>query len=251
MFVKIIIFIIIVLIFYNCIKKEKFENNNIFLTKSELEKYLINDYDNYYKSFNNYDLQVRNINSIDDYIPKIKKSCVNISDENKIILNECIDYCNSKIQNYNIIGFDGNKCSKLYWKIGLIDGNEYELGMPHTRNDIIILPKHLLLKKKILISTLIHEKIHQYQKEYKDDINKYLKNNGFTRFKNKNEFTDLRANPDIDDYVYLDNQNRIMRSIYNNNPSDINSIKIVPINSIEYEHPLEFMAYDLQKKILS
>ena len=40
-----------------------------------------------------------------------------------------------------------------------------------------------------------------------------------------------------------------MRSIYNNDATSINSVTIIPINSFEYEHPFEYMAYYIQNKV--
>jgi hypothetical protein len=49
-----------------------------------------------------------------------------------------------KLSKINIEGFDGNKCSKIKWKIGMISGNMYENGLPHTRDDVIIIPKSIM-----------------------------------------------------------------------------------------------------------
>ena len=140
--INILIIIIVLLILWQCFFREKdsFNNNfNIFLSKSELEKYLIKDYDNYYKNFNETDFKVRNIKTIDDYYNIIKKSCINISDKEQEYLNKCIYIANNKISKFKdtLKGFDGEKCSKLEWKIGLINDNNYEAGMPHTRNNLI------------------------------------------------------------------------------------------------------------------
>jgi hypothetical protein len=57
----------------------------------------------------------------------------------------------------------------IKWKIGLVDGNLYESGLPHTRFDLIIIPLKLLNRifgMNQLINTLIHEKIHVYQIPY-------------------------------------------------------------------------------------
>jgi hypothetical protein len=254
--IDILITIIVLLILWKVFFKEKEKNNNIvlsiFLSKSELEKYLIKDYDNYYKNFNETDFKVRNIKSLDEYNEIIKKSCDNISDKEQEYLSKCINNANIKISNFKdtLKGFDGKKCSKLEWKIGLINDDNYEAGMPHTRNDIIILPKKLLsMSETKLISTLIHEKIHIYQKQYPNDIELYLKENGFKKHSHKSNFNNIRANPDLDEFVYTNKNGQLMRSIYNNNATNVNSVTIIPINSVEYEHPFEYMAYYIQNKV--
>ena len=225
-------------------------NNNIFLSKFELEKYLIKDYDDYYKYFNETDFKVRNIKSLNDYYNIIKKSCIDISKQEQEYLNKLINIANEKISKYYIKGFNGLKCSKLEWKIGLINDDNYEAGMPHTRNDVIILPKKILFNNNLnLISTLIHEKVHVYQKRFPKDIELYLKENGFKKHSHKSNFKNIRANPDLDNFIYTNKNDQLMRSIYNNNATDIKSIEIIPINSLEYEHPFEYMAYNIQNKI--
>ncbi len=130
--------------------------------------------------------------------------------------------------------------------MGFIDGNEYEYGLPHTRNNIIILPINILSSFNRLTKTLIHEKIHVYQKMYPDDINKYLDKNGYIKYKNRNEFNNLRANPDLDNYIYMNSNKQIMKAEYIDNPYTINDVIIEPINDYKYEHPLEYMAYNIE-----
>lgn len=238
----------IVYFIYKYFIVEKFENCT-YLSKIELEKTLINDSDNYYKNFNLLDYQVRNIKTIEEYYEKIKNSCINISNENIEILNECIKLANLKFKNFTIDGFNGKKAALLPWTIGLIKGNEYEGGYPHTRNYTIILPEFLLQNKHKLIQVLIHEKIHIYQKYYKEDMKIYLSVNGFKKYQHKNKFQNIRANPDIDNFVYFNDKNQMMRSIYKNNPTKINDVDIIPINDFTFEHPYEYMAYTIEHNI--
>jgi len=252
----IIILIIIIIIFLIIYKNiENYDNINIFLTKTELENELIKDNDNYYIMFNMTDLKVRNISNINEYTEFIKKSCIDISDGNINILNKCINKANIKLSSYNIIGFDGSKCANIQWRIGLVEGKLYEQGLPHTRNDLIIIPINLLniINKitgfKQLINTLIHEKIHVYQKIYTEDIDLYMRENGFTKYIEKKYINDIRANPDMDNWIYKDKDGKVMKSIYNKNASNISDVTIYPINSYMYEHPLEWMAYNITNKL--
>ncbi len=239
--------ILLILIFYIYnINQECFSNNYKILNKDELENILIKDKDNYYKTFNNKDYKVRNIKTIEDYYIKIKNSCININIEQKKDLIKSINKANNKLKKIKIDGFDGNKCANIIWNVGFIDGNEYEYGLPHTRNNIIILPINILSSFNRLTKTLIHEKIHVYQKMYPDDINKYLDKNGYIKYKNRNEFNNLRANPDLDNYIYMNSNKQIMKAEYIDNPYTINDVIIEPINNYKYEHPLEYMAYNIE-----
>jgi hypothetical protein len=240
------VFIIIVLyIIYRLFICEEF-SNNVFLSKSELEKTLINNKDKYYDNFNENDLRVRNIDNINEYNDIIKKSCINISSKYSKILNDAINIANAKINKVKINGFDGKKAAKIQWSVGVFKDKDYEYGLPHTRNFIILIPEYILGNSNSLIRILIHEKIHIYQKMYPDDIKLWLKDNGFVKFRIKNKKDDTRANPDIDNYLYKNSKGEIMMSKYNELPFTINDVKYYPKNDYKYEHPFEYMAYTLE-----
>lgn len=243
------VFIVIALyIIYKLFIYEEF-SDNVYLSKSELEKTLINNKDKYYDNFNDNDLRVRNINNINEYNDIIKKSCINISSKYSKILNDAINIANTKIKKVKIIGFDGKKAVKIQWSIGIFKGKEYEYGLPHTRNFIIVIPEHILGNINSLVRILIHEKIHIYQKMYPDNIKSWLKNNGFVKFRVKSKEDDVRANPDVDNYLYKNSKDEVMISKYNELPFTINDVKYHPINDYKYEHPFEYMAYTLEDMI--
>lgn len=255
-FILLILLLGLIIFFYdNNIEQIKFEqikeSSGDYMNKDELYEYLIKDGDNYMNNFSPIDLKVRNINNIEEYKHNIKKSVIDISDSNKIILNKCITLANEKLNKIKLNGFDGIKCANIKWTIGLINGKLYEEGFPHTRYNVIIIPLSSLKNKEKLVDTLIHEKIHVYQKMYSDDIDLYLKSNGFTKFKLRKEFTNTRSNPDMDEWIYKNKNNQIMIAEYNNNPTSIMDVKIQPIDNSKYEHPFEYMAYDITSNITS
>jgi hypothetical protein len=249
-----ILIFIISLLFYNI---ENFNNdntnndnthnddNNTYLNKAELYEILINNSDNYYNTFNDYDFKVRNIKTIQDYYINIQNSVSEINNYNKNNIDIIINNVNNKLKSINIIGFDGIKASQIPWIIGIINGINYEYGLPHTRNNIIIIPIKLV-NNKVLERILFHEKIHIYQKLYPNDINNYLINNNFKKYCSRNNFNNIRANPDIDDWVYINITDNIMIAKYIDNPQTINDVIYYPFNSYNYEHPYEFMAYQLE-----
>lgn len=241
-----IILLILIIIFLFC-SFECFINNNLkLLSKNELENILINNNDNYYDKFTELDLKVRNVNSIDEYKQKIKNvhyKC-NYIEYNQILY--AINIIDNILKNYNKIGFNGNKASNIKWKIGVINDNIYENGLPHTRHDVIIIPKNILNNNR-LKTILLHEKIHVYQKIYPNDIQKYFINNGF--IKSRKKTINVRANPDIDEYIYINKNNEEMMCIYNKNPSSILDVSYLPSNNIINEHPLEYMAYTIQSEL--
>jgi hypothetical protein len=248
-----IVFLITLYIILNYKETKISENMANYMTANELSKYLIDDKDDYYKNFSNLDLQVRKVNSLNEYYNNIRKSCIDIDENNINILNSCIYKANNKLKKYKCIGFDGEKCSKIEWNIGLVKDTLYEEGYPHTRHNVIIIPTYLLNNKSQLINTLIHEKIHVYQKTYPEDIEKYLESNGFKKYKLRNEFNNsgvnTRANPDMDQWIYKNKNGEIMSTKYNDNPKSIMDVKTIPIDNTKFEHPFEFMAYNITNEI--
>ena len=192
------------------------------------------------------DLKVRNVESIDEYKNKIKNTCSNIDSVMFTKLLYSTNKINKILEKYNIIGFNGNKAANIKWKIGLINDSIYENGLPHTRNDVIIITKQVLNSYR-LETTLIHEKIHVYQKLYPDDIKEYLNTNNFKISRPKTN--NVRANPDIDEFIYKDSNGNEMYCEYNENPKSIFDVIYYPNNSVSNEHPLEYMAYNIESEL--
>ena len=200
------------------------ENENIyFMNKNETINFINEDRDNYIKNMSKYDLYARKVSTYEEYIKLIINGCLNFTEEQKkIIINN--------IPNKN-----------KYYKFALID-NIYEEGFPHTRKDIIFLsPNIITLRnnsdpednlKKIINHELIH--IDQRYNGRKYDM--------YTISRNRNTEPLIRANPDLDDYIYKNKNGIEFYYIYSNEkPFGINDI--IKINNIG-EHPYELEAYD-------
>ena len=253
----VLFFIILLFYFFNKIlsSNEYFDNkksNIYFLNKNDLSDMLMKDDDNYYKTFFDYDLYARHIKNINEYKQNIKDSVVNLTQKQKNKIIECCNIVDEKLKKINFDGFDGLKASNIMWKIGAIKGKSYENGLPHTRKYIIVLPieKINLKTTKQLCVLLCHEKIHIYQKKYKEDIQQYLKKNNITILKKREENDMIRANPDLDNYIYKNNNNIIYSAKYNSTkPSSIVDIKFNNDGTQESEHPFEKMAIDIENLI--
>jgi hypothetical protein len=248
-FFIIIVFITISLLtmYYFMMKYIQKQRSELFLTREELLKFLLNDSDNFYSKLKPVDLSVRNVEDVDEY----KKLLYNAADEFtidemrklKIAMEECDHY----LQRINKPGFNGFKCKNIPWKIGCIVGKEYEAGLPHTRGEVIIFPRYKLEQnERMYTRTLIHERIHIYQKRYPDHIQQYLKHNGYTRYKPINR-SKTRANPDIDEWTYTDKEGNVMSAEYKKDAKSLRDVTFSPKNTSEYEHPLEKMAIDLSR----
>lgn len=197
-----------------------------FLSKEEAQKFMENDQDGYIRNLSIYDIRARNAKSNDDYLKMAISSCLDFNEMQKNKLRYCaleaIKYFNNQ-QN---------------WTFALV-ANTYEEGFPHTRGNIIFVSPVLLnMNHSELIKTLIHESIHIYQRYNK--IDDYLYKNGYSisRLRDKNSL--IRANPDLDNYIYKNKEGKELIAYYKSEfPKSISDIVMM-----EGEHPYEVMAYE-------
>jgi len=212
--------------FKNDDKKED-ENKNIYMTAEETIIFIRKDPDNYVKNLSKYDIVARNMKNSQDYIDNIINQCYNFSERDMIKINKC----SAIAKNYFDNGYK--------WKFALV-GDIYEEGMPHTRTDIIFLsPKIVSYDEDELTKILIHESVHIYQRY--NNMNKYLEENRYKISRRRDSELFVRANPDLDEYIYIDrNGNELFYKYKSSMPSGINDV-IPTVN----EHPFEVMAYKI------
>jgi len=241
--------VLVVCIAYSIFYKNT--SNVVFLNKNELSTFLIKDKDNYYKSFHEKDLIVRKVSNINEYKEKIRNSTSDFSLYQKEKTMYCVDKLNKILINVKYPWFNGKKAIQTPWKFGSIDGSDYENGLPHTRSDVIILPQVALdnYPHQELTKLILHEKIHIYQKMYPNDIENYIQHNNYYKFKKRSEVIDSRANPDLNEWIYNDSNNKTFVAIYNSNPKSILDVNFYPNNNNNEEHPLEKMAYEMSETI--
>ena len=152
--------------------------------------------------------------------------------------------------NHKLIPKD-NYIHKILWKFAFIKSKSYEDKYPHTRQDIIFI--HIDILKSInnskkyydFVALLIHEKIHIYQRYNNIKIDNLLSNLNIERKYPRMYFRLIRANPDLNDWIYIDENKQLMMSIYNSGfPKNINDI----ITKSNYEHPYEMISYVIENK---
>jgi hypothetical protein len=194
----------------------------------------------FYNTLYDVDLSVRDLKDINDYQIKIQDSVSEFNDDQKNKLVTAIQIANQKISNIHIEGFDGEKASRMNWNIGCIKGISYENGLPHTVKKTIILPSHLVSSSSLheLVRLLIHEQVHVYQKTYPKDIDSYLSSNQISKYKKREPSDRIRANPDIDEWVYQ-NEKGVYKLQYIDQPRLITDTFS---NDQRREHPFEEMA---------
>jgi hypothetical protein len=217
-----------------------------FLSTSQLISLLKKDTDHYYKTFTKYDLRARNVKTIDEYIKCFYLHFLSHSENYHKRIREKIERYTGVIDDlfsaFSKPWFNGKKAAKIPWKIAYLhDTDVYEAGLPHTRGKNVI----VLTSPRNLFSTLVHEKVHLYQKKYPKDVEKYLSEKGFEKVRKRQEKDRIRANPDIDEWIYKKGNlvyKYVYTSAYPKSIEDVNGL---------YEHPREEMAEEIEKLIVN
>jgi hypothetical protein len=167
----------------------------------------------------------------------------------------------------------------LYWKIYIF--NNIEGNMPHTHGSFIMIPEgHLKKGIHSLVSTLIHEKVHVYQRLYPKENMKIAKKYGFNITEPEtlpyHILERVRSNPDTNSTIYIWKNRYIPLYLFNSNaetlrdaslhlydikkeiltnPREIkyfeylkNKLKLHESGDYVFEHPNEISAYFIEKK---
>jgi hypothetical protein len=75
-------------------------------------------------------------------------------------------------------------------------------------------------------------------------MNKYLKDKGYSVSRRRDSEPFIRANPDLDEYIYKDkNEDELLYLYKSSMPNGINDI--IPNKN---EHPFETMAYEISEQ---
>ena len=257
--IKFIIFLLIISIIYyihklykfKLIKKEKFKNDIIFMDVNNVISFLYSDPDNYTKKLTKYDMIARKVYNLNEYLDKITKCIINFDENQKKTIREACIEADNYLKNYNEL-LNGTKIAEIPWKFALSNYNnnfEYEDGLPHTREDIIFLSEKIIPNKnnENFVNTLIHEKIHIYQRYNYLIIEKIINKLGYFNSDYKKNIRS-RSNPDLNENIYINNNNEILECVYkNNNPININDVDCFK-NKTYMEHPYELLAYEIANK---
>jgi len=222
-------------------------NDNIqitFLSSQLTNDFIKRDDDNYINNFSNADLHARNVTSKEEYINIILESTGDFNDNDKDKLTKAAKLADIFFENN--IHYVDSIISEIPWIFSKLINNKYEDGYPHTRKNIIFLSNNVIDQYKLckLAKLLIHEKIHIYQRYFPDKLYNYMKN--YEKIKERKLEPLSRSNPDLDEWIYAYKPNmELLKATYKSEtPKNLADI-IVPNNDSKFEHPYEFMAYDI------
>ena len=206
--------IFIILIFYLLFKKTPYIK---YLSINEFKN--ITNSSDFFNNMNSSDLLVRKSNNMNEYLKKYQIGYRVFSMQQKTILANIVNIIDKKIIKY--INFKNIK-----WIFVKIDTN-LENSFPHTIENVIVLSNNFFnYSFESQINTIIHEKVHIYQRMYPEYINILYSKWGFK--KTDITLNNNRNNPDIK-YYYSYNNNLLIQ-LYINNPLELYDSKTYFIN---------------------
>jgi len=202
------------------------------LSAVETKDFLLSDSDGYIERLTKADLKARNIDGL--YKDFLNSAVYVDCPKNMVSVIADADALIAQFSDLEDGWVNKSKLQDLPWIIG-ISPDGYEFNLPHTRGQVIMLPE------LVDASTLVHEKLHVYQKMFPKDFEKYLHKQGFTLSKKS---VARAANPDADTQVY----ERDGVQWYGHYINEGRDVKYTPINSPRYDCPREYAVYTLVER---
>lgn len=223
------------------------ESAIVFMIPQEVQTFLSLDTDNYVQNMSSADFYARDALNANDYIEKSRQDVVAFTFEEKELLKQAIQKADRFFLSYQDDYIQSHEMNRIPWKLALTKGY-YENGLPHTRMNIIFLPQSLLNQSiNTIAQTLIHEKVHLHQRKYKERYQEVLILKNY-QIIGKRDHHRIRANPDVDDYIYYHPKHFIMVENYRTlTPKDIQDTEKLGLDA-KYEHPYEEIAYQVAEK---
>lgn len=224
----------------------------------------------FFTSLNTPDLVARStadnpITSEEHYKNVYIQSYEEFTEIEKNILNKVVQEANKLLKLHQNL-------QQLEWKFVKVN-DKVEYGLPHTISDMIVMNTDLLKKaEKELIKTIIHEKVHVYQRLNVASARKWISQTDFVSLSssdfmslNKDVLDMRRSNPDLDRNTYYHKKSKlVLKQLYNStSPQSIMDSKAygIPLNGgyspipltnellglpksvyCQLEHPYEIMA---------
>lgn len=177
--------------------------------------------DYYYSTFSQIDYSVRNNPSLNKFIKCLRHP----TKQELAILKE----------NTDKVDRDYPKLANLIpWKF-IVFSQNMENKFPHTHGRFIFIHEDHI--ENIGYVTLFHEKIHVYQRFYPCETNLLLAALGYTFHGISDNMG--RSNPDINNIVYMDVENKVIDNSFVDGATDLTHI------TDARDHPYEIMAYEI------
>ena len=222
-----------------------------FYTKEDTQEFIEDDKDGFMKDLDQPNLLARKVSSVKEYQTIARKAAADFTEKEKKRLTEAILSAVKVLQGISHridtkYGLDQKRLETVLqtWNLAKTKDNVVEMGMPHTRQNVIFLSTLYLAKtdsnQKKLTETMIHEIYHIYQRTYAKDYQEFLIKAGWVVVPyNK---TDKRINPDLDNLVWKKGEKIYIARFAKAKPKDLKEITTIEAKD---EHPNEYYAYRL------
>jgi hypothetical protein len=219
-------------------------------------------------------LKARGVKFHETYIKITSKSAANFTEDEKKKLTKAIVIASGKLDDLSTkelkrYGIDKRKFWEILenWNLAKTNDKVLEMGMPHTREDVIFLSSYYLAinmdNMDKLVRTMVHEIVHIYQRKYTDEYNAFLKDHEW-EIHPYNE-NDKRINPDLDENVWKRPAKKGEKAtkatrleaggykifIARFNDRDPKNLKDIDLQDSQYEHPYEYYAYKLSNQLVA
>lgn len=214
-----------------------------FMSASDTANFLQSDPDYFVHNLSPTDLYARQAISHEEYLNRIVGASLDFTPAQKERFNKACVAADEFFQAQKKQDmFKPEDMVEIPWVFALTKGQEYEDGLPHTRANIIFVSSDIEEHLDALTRTLIHEKMHIYQRMYPERMTQWLEKHGYGRWKQRLGEPRIRANPDLDPWIYIDPTSRQpMAAFYVSDKPE--SIRDVYLSDLGFEHPYERMAY--------
>lgn len=224
-------------------RSEHFKSHTVFMSSKETAHFLRADADRYMQGLSIYDLRARKATSHYDYLQKAANSALDFTRDERQMLERCSYLADRYFKEVVdlIHGLDGRAAAAIPWRFAKTANMAYENGLPHTRDNVVFLATHEMygFDTERITRTLIHEKVHVYQRLYPANVSQYIAAAGYTRSGPRVSLNMIRANPDLDPWYYSIDGKACWYKYSSEHPDSIT-------DCIKYgssEHPYEEMAY--------
>jgi len=244
---KLLLLVIILIVLSWLINTETFGfNKPYFMSKEETIKYFIDDRDNYVGDLSDLDIIALKSSSKQDYINKIVSDARDFTKEEKKRLIKACAKADKFLYNYtNIPQINSKKIANMDWVLSKTNGEWYEAGYPHTRENIIFITDEVISHPE-LTRIMIHEKIHVFERLYPEEIEEWMIINGYRKHSLLKDYPLARSNPDVNGIVYKSKEGCLtLAQFKNKNPSGIDDATYPCGRDWKYEHPYETLAYTI------
>ena len=245
MIYSLLLILLLLFILYSHSNNEQFNYRRlILLNKKQTSDFLYNDPDKYFENLTQPDILALNATSVNELKNNVIQYVDDFTNEEKDKILQAITIVDNWLLNNKIKYINTIKIANMIWKIAKTKNNGYEQGYPHTRMDIIFITDNVLKGNiKMIAKTLLHEKIHVYQRLYPQDIKEWIYMNGYKPKMKQTEIKLARSNPDVDGIVY--EKDGILQYVkYNSStPSSLDDSRYPKPYDPSSEHPYEGLAY--------